>query len=155
VTGGERIPRSLRAAAAVSVGVAVVAVIALGGYALLHQPIGRALDDLSPPDPIATLHHDRAFMTVPPGARLAYDQGWCDSGQLAYTRRLDTAAPDPTRRAYEATLQRGGWTPAPRVDHEFGHRMRGGHVLVVDVATHTSTVEVFASLDLNQPGLGC
>jgi len=142
-----------RAIALVAIAVVVVGSVAFGAYALLHTPIEEALGLAGLPNPTVVLHRDAAFMAIPTGTTLVADQPFCDSGQYDYRRTLHVQGElEAARRDYEAGLLREGWTPAPRVDDEFGHRIGPHRVLAVDVSTDAKlhAVQVYASFDLDE-----
>jgi hypothetical protein len=123
--------------------------IVLGSYLAFVQPAWRAFSARWHTDPVQTLHHDRAFMNVPAGARLWYEHGLCDSGQLDLSRRLHGSRSVRTR--YEAELVRSGWVPGDE-PHLFVRQMRDHRQLSVGVVGPDAHGDVTINASVEAPG---
>jgi hypothetical protein len=137
--------------AGIALAVLLTVAISVLGYIALRQPVSRALNRLRHTDPVAVLHHDRAFMSIPAGARLWYEMSTCDSGQLMFVRILHASpAPASVRTRYEQGLADAGWSAGPS-PHGYTRRMNDRRKLYVDVGAPDKHADVSIAVDVDQP----
>ena len=123
--------------------------LVLGSYLVVLQPAWHTLSARWHTDPISTLHHDASFMNVPVGARLWYEDGLCDSGQLDLSRHLHGSR--SVRARYESDLVRSGWDPSDE-PHLFVRHMRDHRQLSVGVVGPDAHGDLTINASVDRPG---